>query len=525
MDFIKYRISFLLVIMSAAVILLAIAANQFFLKFMTSDSISLFEMATIFLQNHTFAGENFSAAPYYFPDIFLTTGLEIFTKNITTLNFLYSLVFLSAYLFFVYQILRVSLLDKYLSTLGALIALSIFFFIVSSGMWFIQYWPTSHLSVVLFSLYFIGYYTKNLNSGIPLPTFLLLFVVTYFIFISDNLVVSQLLFPLSVIIIFDLITKKSNKKFGISLLFMFFFVILLGVKIDDFLTKYFDISFSFNVSLFRVRKLSELGSTLQQVTGFFSQSIAANPLFYAILLVYHVFCLVMIFILRKQKNKHTLENTWRIIGFLYLSQISTVVLAILVGKVKELGHFRYLDTLYIFPAVTLSLLMVQCLQRKIAMKFLVILNCVLITSVTYIFFFSSFFSLNFTNFDPPYNNSVQCIDDLQKQYSIKNGVADYWNTRTVRMLSKKGIMISQVDENLELINRVDNKLFFYADTKRKIPLQYQFIIMNNLSREKVEKILGKSDKIVDCAGREVWLYLTKEKRAKLNNYFSTHAIV
>jgi hypothetical protein len=504
-----------------AIILLAAASNQFFVEYITSDYLYGFEVAANLIHNKTIAGQNFPAAPYFFPDIVIIMLLEAVTHNISLLHFLYSFLFLMLYIFLVYNLIKECGVTKKLSILGALIALVAGFFIISPGFPFLRDWPLSHLMVLLLSLFFLQYYLRyRQQSDFSLFRCIILFIFLYLSYVSDNLLFVQFMFPFSMIILLDLYLKKTNKKFAVSLLIIFFLVFLLGAKIADSLAHYFDASFSLNVSLYRLRKMEQLGNTLSNMLYIFADNIHKNPVFYGMLALYNGVSIVLTAILyKKTKIGLYFENGVRVLGFLWLAQISNIILALLVGKFSEPAHLRYLDTIYFFPSISLALVISLLLNKNLYVKSLFIFIMVLFFSCISLFFYNNFTLLEKFNLAVPYNNSVQCIDALQSKYLIKNGLAEYWHVRVVRMLSKKGLMISQIDNHMNFINLIDNRNFFWLDVKKKIPFVYQFIIVNDLPKDKIQQVIGQPDKVVFCPKLEVWLYVKPASMAKLNNYF------
>jgi hypothetical protein len=505
--------------------LLSAASNQFFIQFINSDYLLIAEIAKNVLHTKSIAGQNFPAAPYFFPDTFIAICLEGFSKNITVTHFLYSFLFLSTYCYLVYNLFRKTSISRSLAEIGTFIALSISFTILPLQLTFLRDWPGSHLSMFLYSLFFIGYYIQNRNLKPTVIRTALLFIGTYLFFISDNLLFAQLMFPLSVLIIFDLLLKKSNKYFSYSLLALFLLVIMCSLKITDLLTTYFDASFSLNVSLFRIRKAAKIGLTIHQALSVFADSIKENMLFYGVLFICHLSNLILGLVLYLKHKSGRIQaekliNVGRILAFLYIAQLSNIMLAILVGKLHGAPDLRYTDIIDFFPAIGLALLIITFLNNKLYTLTLTLFSITFIASCLAIFFNTNYLSLKQFSFNAPYNTSVQCLDELANHYHLKNGLAEFWNVRSVRMLSKNGLVITQINNNLDFQNLSDNRRFFYEDVKHKTPYRYQFIIVDNLPREKIKTVVGKPDSIVHCDNREIWLYAEKDSSEKLNSYFT-----
>lgn len=509
------------------ILILAAVSNQFFIYNINSDYLYVYEIANNLAHFKSFAGQNFPAAPYYFPDIFIIFLLQTLTKNISIVHFLYSILFLFSFCYLIFIISNQCINEKKLALLSVFSVLFLCFFITPINLIFLQEWPASHLSSLLFSLFLLHFYLKNTPNSPHIKHIILLFLITFLMFISDNLVFAQAFFPLSLIIIFDLFFRKSNKKLAISLLILFFFVTLFGARFDLFLAK-FNASFSLNISLFRVRKATQLPITIQHAWQIFTENFQLNRAFYLSLFFYNIasFILAILLFFRK-KPSH--KNLFMVLTFLYLAQICNILLAVLSGKFTDPMHLRYLDTLFIFPAIAFACVVTQCIHEHFYKKTAYILLCSLfvINSVTFAQTHIPFLQ-KFT-FHPPYNPFVACIDHLKTTYSIENGLGEYWDVREIRMLSQQHINMTQINNDLNFFNFIDNDKLFYANPQSKTPFKYDFVVINQnaiispIPKENLRTAIGNPDHIVDCADREIWLYTQTDSKHRLNSFFALKA--
>lgn len=499
--------------MAVAVLILTAAANQFFIEHINSDYLFGFETARTLLQTHTLAGQNFPIAPYYFPDLLVLMLLSLFTLNITLLHFLYSILFLSVYLYLVYRLFKSSGFSSSVAMNGALFCLLSYFCILPDGLRFLREWPLSHQSVLLMSLFCLCYYMNNKHC----LNYWLIATLQCLCFMSDKLLFVQFMAPFTIILINDFYNKKINGKTLVYFCGIFLVIFVMGGFINDFLTHYFAASFSFDISLYRVRKIVLLGETLHKLAQFFQASYSNNTFFYQVLLVYNSIALSLAVYLFADKKAHD-EALRTIVMFLCLAQLINLVLAILSGKLTDADaeHFRYVDTMYVYPPILVALLLMRYLTE--CRLIIWIMAAILVVSCG-VFYHTNFSLLSRFSLDQPYYNVHYCLDTLAEKNKLKNGLAEYWQVRFVRMLSKNKLMISQVDEQLHLLNKIDNRLFFYADSNKKIPLQYQFIIVNQLPSDLIIKNVGMPDQIAHCGELTIWLYLAKNSQARLNHYF------
>lgn len=517
----QYKSVFIIAIFIAMMIL-SLAANQFFLANLNSDYLYVYETASNLWQNKSLAGQNFPAAPYYFPDIFVVMGLQFFTQNITVLHFLYSMIFLAAFTYLVYRLLLCCLTSHALALLGAFLSLISCFMIVPPDLIFLREWPASHLSVLLCSLFLLQYYIQHRDRHISLYCLSGIFILSFLVFISDNLLFAQAFFPLTVLILIDRFWQPNRKKLVYSLLGLFFLIALLGARMDLFLAKYFDASYSLNISLFRVRKLAQLGATLTQAGTILLANISLNKGFYSLLFFYNISSMIPGAALYVNQKSSSYKNLFFVLAYLYLAQISNVMLAILAGKFTDSMHLRYLDTIYIYPVLAFVFAIMALLAEKRFVRCIIAALTLLFIINVYLFIETNPRPFKNISFAPPYNEFVACVDQIKQTYPIQHGVGEYWDVREVRMLSKQHIQMTQINNELQFFNFIDNETKFKLTPK---PV-FNFIIVSPnaiispLSKETIHSVIGVPNKIISCGYREVWLYTEAEPAQRLNQFFA-----
>lgn len=496
----------MIAITAAAVLLLAAASNQFFIEYINSDFLYGFEAAKNLLATQSLAGQNFPAAPYFFPDLLIVLLLSWIASNLAISHFVYSILFLSVYLYVVYQLLRSSGLAKTVSHWGALFALISYFSIIPTGLYFLRDWPLSHQTTLLITLFLLQYYLRYRDHHIH---YWAIFIGSFLCFISDKILFVQMMVPLSIILLKDYYDRYISLQDLSRWLGIFLIVFITGAFANEMLAKYFSISFSLDASLYRIRKITLIADTIQHVWQLIKNNILEEKTFYFFISSYVVISCLLLF---KIKRSSTLAN---IILFLIISPIINLILAILAGKITDSGHLRYIETFYMYPSILLALLCMHYWQihRQIAWVMVVMMMLNLGVFFKYNHDLLKTFSLK-----PPYNDSVRCMDDLKKRYHLTSGVAEYWSVRSIRMLSKTHISLSQVDWGFHLINLIDHQRYFYADLHKKIPLTYQFIIVNQISKDAIQQAVGRPDDILYCPKLEVWLYQKVDSQKQLNDY-------
>jgi len=389
--------------------------------------------------------------------------------------------------------MALSLQDQLKARLGTLLTLPASFFLLVPQFYFLQDFLGAHLSLILFTLGFLLYYLKMKHQKPSFRQIFVIFILCFLIFISDNLIFAQLFFPMSVVMVIECFLKKNNSFFVIVMLMLFLFVCVLGAKIEIALTHFFNITISNNVSLFRIRKIVEMDQTILLAFHVLFMNFRDNASSYFLLLFYHgviLICLMVLWINKKRNG-----TLFTILFFLYCVQICNLVLAILVGKLTAIPHIRYLDPLLLFPGLTVSLVVMHMVDRAHLLKLHIFSFMFVMVGFMYL---CGKFSFAFNPFSSPYPEAIQCIDQLAKQFSLQEGLAEYWNVRPIRMLTKQHIKMSQLAKDLTFLNFTDNKVFFYEN--------YQFIIVNQLPKNKLVTMIGMPKHIVYCGNHEIWLY-------------------
>lgn len=513
-------------ILASIIAFLSAAATQYFVENINSDYLYLYETAANIMQFYSLAGQNFPPAPYFFPDLFIVILLKSLTlQNITIINFICCASFLSVFLILVYALFRICFnktnLRFYDMCFAIIFVLCSTFCLIPLDLQYLRQWPASHLSVILFSLFLLIFYLKHRFQQINAFSYVFVTITAFCLFISDNLLFAQAFVPLSIVILFDRLINKNKQNGSIYLLIIFLIVTMMGARIDLILEKYFAASFSLNESLFRIRKISQLDQTFFIALQVVKDNIAQNAFYYFTLICFNLLSAILFLILYpRRRHIAVYKPIALVLAYFYCAQLINLLLAILCGKFTGIGRFRYLDTLHIFPPIALALVVLCYVERKLFIKSICILLSLLLIDYTYGFLQINFSLLKHFSFTAPYNEFVKCIDDLQDTYHIQHGLAEYWDVKEIRMFSKRNIAMTQVDRELQFYNFIDNQHLFTPKP------EYQFIIVTpdsdirSLSTAKIRANIGEPDKILQCTYRQVWLYQSPAKKAKLNQYYA-----
>ena len=102
----------------------------------------------------------------------------------------------------------------------------------------------------------------------------------------------------------------------------------------------------------------------------------------------------------------------------------------------------------------------------------------------------------FKKFDSYYPSLVKATDELSKTYHVKYGVGDYWDSGYITALSKTGVRVNCVFENMRpYIYYCNFKNYFWTDYTHSKRVIYNFISLRNFKDTTAAWILFDHKKI------------------------------
>jgi hypothetical protein len=104
----------------------------------------------------------------------------------------------------------------------------------------------------------------------------------------------------------------------------------------------------------------------------------------------------------------------------------------------------------------------------------------------------------------PYPAYVRCIDDLAAREGLSKGLGDYWSARYVRVLSRAGVVVDQIDPAPAPFDWCNNPRWY--DEGEASVEGHRFVITEGLRREALIDRFGAPAKTAICDGREVLVY-------------------
>lgn len=104
-----------------------------------------------------------------------------------------------------------------------------------------------------------------------------------------------------------------------------------------------------------------------------------------------------------------------------------------------------------------------------------------------------------------YPESIACLDQVAKEKGLRSGVSGYWLSRSPSLLSRTGLQVLPVTQQLQPYYWIVNK----NDFRDAPPLQFVIIDKHRpaeVNIEQLTRLAGKPDQIADCPTTTVWIY-------------------
>lgn len=167
-------------------------------------------------------------------------------------------------------------------------------------------------------------------------------------------------------------------------------------------------------------------------------------------------------------------------------------------------HIHYLVPIFLMP-IFMSPIIYKWIKIDLYQpKLFKILNLGLVVTLLFMLAFKSYeYSRGATLQEQYYPPLVSCIDSFIEKTGAKDGIANFWDSKPVNMLSKNNINIVQVNYDLSPWKAINN-ITWYKDS-------YDFALIknNSLDKKKLLFLNGKPTQILKCEDRKIYYY--KEK--------------
>ncbi len=389
-------------------------------------------------------------APYFFPDIFLSS-LAHFFLNPFLFSFLPYSIFVTTTLYFLIRKIQPKINFEY-SLLMLSILLSTFNFFPETLALF--FFPTYHVSAFLLCLYFFS--LKNEFRSRDL-------ILLLFFSISDKILFSILFLPIGLILIWEKQYRQIVKLIFTTILI--FIIIIVMEKLSFFHIPKIPILNEFKRILKEHRLLENFYLSLKQTNTEFKEL---------------CFFLIPSFILLIGNIAFSFQR--RISLLILLSILIQILIQVIFGFSIS---FRYNWFLFLTPFIGLFFYF-EFLKRSLWLLAIAIL---LIGILKF-------------DFSIPENNFIACL--LEKR-ELKHGISDYWNAKYIRFFTKNQIEVNSVTASISSYQWIQNREWLSKD-KQGQNFNYQFILPERLSQEILFQKFGEPKQIEKCAEKEIWIY-------------------
>jgi hypothetical protein len=509
-----------------------------YLKIINSDWLMVYQIFDdIFKDKIGLAGWMLTSAPYIFPDylgIWLLYGI---TNSISASTYIYQGIFILVFVWISYKLFNQIITNKWLAWIyGLASAIAVLYIVPFNDYSFFSLilLHQSHIAPAVFGIFLLSAYLEYERRDSNNIYFLIgLYLILLLISFSDQLTIVQATIPLILTIGMQILTGRGERKKQINF--------IIGISVATILSK------TLPLILEKILSISFLGvptpcHNLQAVLNYCSRHavpeimglISRNPILVCIYLVCNIFSLIFLIRIDQSfdyknasKNGEINNNKIKIrfcLIFFFIAQVVNLLSVILYCRLTDSGTFRYLLILFIFPIFSTFLILAQLSIDKANEKLGSAIPLIsLLLCLTYYPINVGKENLQFLpNLTEPYPVSARSLDKIASTYQLKTGIANYWHAKLLEMLTKPKIRLNHIQENDLSFWRIhNNKNRWFIDPETGQKPEYNFIVMNSLSPQKVEQEIAKPDLKIKLDSLEVWLYTKHEK--ELNDFLDKQA--
>ena len=455
--------------------------------FFSSDTLYLPSVyQDLFIDGNTLAGWELNPAPNIFPDMIIYSLLMFLIGGKFLLaSLLFAIIQYYFILFLIYKLVRFRFNKKEtLINLGiGNLLLTLFFFnYLESGNLRLAFQVLSnsyHLGSfinTLLATYLILSYIKT-KSIWKLIVFSLLIILASF---SDKLFIANFTGSGLVIYLFTGVINKFRFPRVIHIIALISIISsIIGYSIYSFIPSgylTFGTPYSSSATI-----ESRILSFKNQWFHFYQIATETwSGFFIILLLLLSIIGLVVIFF----KTKSQKNSSFWISSILLIYFGGLIFIPSITGSYIGLDCIRYNINLYLVALVILpfigSYFSLNKLFTLISSSF--IIGCIVLISYN----FSSL--KNITNYNSHYPEVIETLDELKREYNLKNGISEYWYAKFNTMFSKEDLRIYSTHFNLRAYYHVTNLNWFYTNSDGSAAVFNFVIAENEITVEEVKKV-------------------------------------
>ena len=437
---------------------------------------------------------NWSLGKYmsYFPNCIIMWFVQLFTIKTILAQVIYGIIQFFLFIFTTNYLLKtiypkvnsISLsISNLLLSLFLVYSIANSDFIVLTNNLFLPYNTGAYIGVII-SLIFLFKYIKNSNKGSCTW-----FIITYILsIISNPIALIYMGFPMIGAIILLYIFNKLIQREKLLRTFL----IIVGTTIVGYIL-FSTISNTFYHKRFEIPffSIKRIGPSFQLMFNHYYMMLTSPNLLGIILWLtiasfgfsFYISCN---FLFRKPEPPNN-DNLFYVYSlFFVLFSIMTFFSPAICGLYLDFSSIRY-SIVLLFMALLNIGINVEYLQSKYQFNQFILPSILVIFLSSYIvFFFINAKKVSpfecFKKIDLYYPTFVKAVDELSERYNIKNGIGDYWDAGYVSTLSKKGVRINCVFQDLRpYIYYCNFNNYYWTDYTKKKKVIYNFISIRNFN--------------------------------------------
>lgn len=462
--------------------------------FFSSDTLYLPSVyQDLFVDGNTLKGWELNPAPNVFPDmIFYSILMFLVGGKFMIASLLFAIIQYYFILFLIYKLARFKFSKR-----KTLINLGVGNLLLT--LFFLNYFESGNLRLafqLLSNSYHLGSFVNTLlavylvlsyikaKSIWKLTMFSLLIILASF---SDKLFIAYFTGISLVVYLFTGVLNKFRFPRAINLLSIITILSsVIGYSFYSFIpSSYLTFGTPYSTS---ATMESRILSFKNQWFHFYQIATETWSGFFIILfLLITIIGLVIIFFKTySQKN----SSFW-ISSILLIYFVGLIFIPSITGSYIGLDCIRYNINLYLLAFIVLPFIGSHFSFQKLIIP---VSSIFVVTYFTVVIF--NFSSLkNITNYGSHYPEVTETLDELKREYNLKNGISEYWYAKFNTMFSQENLKVYSTHFNLRGYYHVTNLNWFYSNSDGSTAVFNFVVAENEITVEGVKKVFDNVEVI------------------------------
>lgn len=433
----------------------SLTQQQFLLLFDSDYVFAYLFSKSILVEHATIKTWDLGTCTFLFPNIFIYSFLFLFTQKVVLTHLFFGIIQITGLAYLLRKLGTIIYSDASKTALLLIDFGLILFFIQPNVLYTKQLFVPIHTGAFLtglLSLLFVFLYYKTNRS----KYLILVAILSILSIVSDKMYLEFFTIPVCLISIFLIINKKKEG-------FKIVLYVIASTILGEMLYRLFVYCHWFSMTELPLH-LSISWDALLNYMRILKNSLQGN----IVMLFFFVFSLVVwvieLFRIVRDGFLLRLTNFRTLFGIYYVAFFGITMLSpILFNVFYTVESIRYIC---FAPFISLVFLLFYCtdlLNTKKRYKTIVIVSYLLLLMVLFVV---SLRNIQIKTFDYRPNN-VCFIDEMVPKYSLKNGVAGYWNSNYYNAFTHTQTSIHATSEQLNTYELLCDKRKYYFDGQSK----------------------------------------------------------